>query len=68
MLNDFDGEFSVTQFWRHASLTAAKGWNVWPGITSSQWISSETTLTPCFRQMSFIRANSSFVHTRPVGL
>ena len=68
MLNDFDGEFSTTLFMRHASLTAAKGWNVWPGIISSQWISSLTTFTPYFMQISFMRSSSSFVQTRPVGL
>ena len=68
MLNDFEGELRMTLFFLHASLTAAKGWNVCPGIISSQCISSLTTFTLCFRQISFIRSNSSFVHTRPVGL
>ena len=68
ILNDFDGELSVTELARHASFTLAKGVNVWLGITSSQCISSLITFTPCLMQMSFMRSNSSFVHTLPAGL
>ena len=68
MLNDFVGELVVIQLSWQAFDTAANGVNLYPGITSSQWISSAITLTPCFRQISFMRLSSSGVHTRPAGL
>ena len=68
MLNDFDGELRVTLLSRHSSLTLANGVNVYPGMISSQCISSEIIFTPFLVQMSFMRSNSSLVHTRPEGL
>ena len=64
VLNDFDGEFSTTA----VSSTQPMGQKVWPGITSSQWISSLTMRTAWRRQMSLMRCSSSRLHTRPVGL
>src|SRR3954451_18402880 len=45
----------------------AKGVYFWPFVTQSQWISSASTITPCFRQISPIFVSSSGVHTLPVG-
>ena len=68
VLKLFDGELSVAQWLRLVSLTAAKGVNVWPGITSSQWISSLMTNTPFSAHILPISASSSGVHTLPAGL
>ena len=68
MLNDLVGEFRMTLFFLQASLMEANGVNVYPGMTSSQWISSEMTFTPFLMQILFIRSSSSFFHTLPDGL
>ena len=68
VLKLFDGEFSVTLLRRLFAFTAAKGVNTWPGITSSQCISSLMTNTPFSAHILPIFSSSSRVHTLPVGL
>ncbi|MCY1246455.1 hypothetical protein D9M72_596890 [compost metagenome] len=46
----------------------ASGTCVTPVRVRSQWISSDTILTPLDRHSSAMRRNSSSVQTRPVGL
>ncbi len=42
-------------------------WYFWPLLTKSQWISSASTTTRCFRQISPIRSMSSALQQLPVG-
>ena len=45
----------------------ANGVYFWPLATKSQWISSASTTTRCFRQISPMRSRSAWLQQLPVG-
>ena len=65
MLKDLLGEFMVIVLsWSIVAI----GVKWYPGISSSQWISSLTTMTPLRRQISATFWRSSLGQTLPQGL